>query len=287
MLDSDDETFVSKAIEEKATYHGRRHNPIMYTNKRVKVKDLDKITNHRLKQKGKKQIRSATTVWHRSAPRNKKSIQAKRHKFKGLFCTKKPPKTEDKDNENTHHQRAHVRNVQRSFWSQKTSSNRKYVFMQSIDDKAYVRPGTSEGFSKARNVKVLMPSDINNKQRKLPKYDFADSSAFVTPSTHRILHKEGVIVDGSEKLVSTGDSHFVFTRPKAVIDSSGTTWANETVLLAHDHQEELDVPGTNKGLDVNTRNFMRACHDTPYENSGRDVGEIRAIKSLADERYRA
>ena len=25
----------------------------------------------------------------------------------------------------------------------------------------------------------------------------------------------------------------------------------------------------------------------PYENSGRDAGEIRAIKSLADERYRA
>lgn len=84
----------------------------------------------------------------------------------------------------------------------------------------------------------------------------------MTPSTHRIFHKEGVIVDGSEKFVSTGDSHFVFTRPKAVIDSSGTTWANETVLLAQDHQEELDVPGTNKGLDVNTRNFMRACHDT-------------------------
>ena len=90
MLDSDDETFDSKAIEEKATYHGQRHNPIMYTNKRVKVKDLVKIANHRLKQKGKKQIRSATTVWHRSAPRNKRSIQAKRHKFKGLFCTKKP-----------------------------------------------------------------------------------------------------------------------------------------------------------------------------------------------------
>lgn len=46
--------------------------------------------------------------------------------------------------------------------------------MQRKDDKAYVRPGTSEGFSKARNVKVLMPSDIN-KQRKLPTYDFADT----------------------------------------------------------------------------------------------------------------
>ena len=109
-----------------------------------------------------------------------------------------------------------------------------------------------------------MPSDIN-KQQKLPKYDFAESSALVTPSTHRILHKEGVIVDGSEKLVSTGDSHFVFIRPKAVIDPSGTTRANETVLLAHDHQEELDVLGTKEGLDLNTRNFMRASHDTLFQ----------------------
>ena len=62
MLDSDDETFVSKAIEEKATYHGRRHNPIMHTKKWVKVKDLVKIENHRLKQKGKKLIRSAISV---------------------------------------------------------------------------------------------------------------------------------------------------------------------------------------------------------------------------------
>ena len=31
MLDNDDETFVSKAIEEKAMYHGRRHNPIIQT----------------------------------------------------------------------------------------------------------------------------------------------------------------------------------------------------------------------------------------------------------------
>ena len=195
-------------------YHGQRHNPIMSINKRVKVKGLKKGQSKGLKlQKGKKQIRSATIVWHRSARRNKRSIQAKRHKLKGLFCTKEPPKTEDKDNENTHHQRAHVRNVQRSFWSQKISSNQKFFFMQSIHDKAYVRLGTSEGFSKARNVKVLMPSDIN-KQRKLPKYDFTEGSAFVTPSIHRILHKEGVIVDGSEKLVSTGERHFVFYKTK-------------------------------------------------------------------------
>ncbi len=37
-MDSDDEEFVAKAIEEKATYHGRRHDTVMYTNRRSNVK---------------------------------------------------------------------------------------------------------------------------------------------------------------------------------------------------------------------------------------------------------
>ena len=35
LLDSDDEEFVAKSIEDKATYHGRRHDLVMYTNRRV------------------------------------------------------------------------------------------------------------------------------------------------------------------------------------------------------------------------------------------------------------
>ena len=45
-----------------------------------------------------------------------------------------------------------------------------------------------------------------------------------------------------------------------------------TVLKLCINQEEAD-----------TRILLYANH--PYENSGRDAGEIRAIKSLADERY--
>lgn len=32
-LDSSDEEFVAKCIEDKATYHGRRHDTVMYTNR--------------------------------------------------------------------------------------------------------------------------------------------------------------------------------------------------------------------------------------------------------------
>ena len=87
-MDSDDEEFVAKAIEEKATYHGRRHDTVMYTNRRVKSTDLLNIANFKLLQKGKKLIKSATTVWNRSKPRKRRSVQAKKHIGKALFCKK-------------------------------------------------------------------------------------------------------------------------------------------------------------------------------------------------------
>ena len=63
LLDSDDEDIVAKCIEDKATYHGRRQNLVMYTNRRVKKRDLLNIANHRLMSVGKRLIKSATTVF--------------------------------------------------------------------------------------------------------------------------------------------------------------------------------------------------------------------------------
>ena len=116
LLGSDDEEFVAKCIEDKATYHGRRHDMVMYTNRRVKKNDLLNIANYRLLAKKKKLIKSATTVYNRCKPTSSRSIQSKQHRGKGLFCTKKPPKAEDVDNEYTHFQRAHVKNVNFSFF---------------------------------------------------------------------------------------------------------------------------------------------------------------------------
>ena len=55
----------------------------MFTNRRVKKRDLLSIANYRLLQKGKKMIKSATTPWNRSRPRNMRSRQAKLHIGKG------------------------------------------------------------------------------------------------------------------------------------------------------------------------------------------------------------
>ena len=101
-LDEENEEFIAKCVEDKATYHGRRHDLVMYTNRRVKSRDLTNIANKRLKDAGKRLIKSGTNVYNRCKPKNTRSVQASRHIGKGLMCFKKPPKAEENENENTH-----------------------------------------------------------------------------------------------------------------------------------------------------------------------------------------
>ena len=202
LLDSDDEEFVAKSIEDKATYHGRRHDLVMNTNRKVKKRDLLNIANYKLICRNKKMIKSATTVYNRDKPRSKRSVQAKKHRGKRLFCTKKPPKAEDVDNENTHYQRAHVKNVKCAFFGKEAKDVSHLCFMRSTDDKAYLRSGTSEGFSNARNQRILTPTDVD-KARALPKYDWPEKLVYQTPGAHRIFSKWSTMSDiGEEKLIT-------------------------------------------------------------------------------------
>ena len=216
-IDSECEEFIANAIETKATYHGRRHDTVMYTNRRVKRRDLLQIANQNLLERGKVTIRSSVTAWNRSRPRNKRSIQSKRHRGNALFCSKKPPKTEDKFNENTHYQRAHALGVQTTFFGLR-STLKPFCFFLSMDDKAYLRPGTSEGFNKTRNTRILSHS-AEEKSKKLPKYDWPESQVYITPSTHRVLFKDVVEMNREARLVTKEDRHFVFVRPKVHVDS--------------------------------------------------------------------
>ena len=86
--------------------------------------------------------------------------------------------------------------------------------MRSTDDKAYIRPSTSEGFDKARNIRILTLSD-EAKARKLPKYDWPEKLVYVTPGSHRIFTKSSITMEGEEKLITQDDFHHVFVRPKS------------------------------------------------------------------------
>ena len=77
LIDAEGEEFMLKAIEEKATCHGRCTEATMLVdNRRVKVRDLKNIANANLLKRGKKPIRSSVATWNRSKPRKVRSIQA-------------------------------------------------------------------------------------------------------------------------------------------------------------------------------------------------------------------
>ena len=61
-IDDDEEEFVARCMEAKATYHGRRKETTMFLNRRVRCKDLLRIVNKRRKEKEKAPIKSVTSV---------------------------------------------------------------------------------------------------------------------------------------------------------------------------------------------------------------------------------
>ena len=117
--------------------------------------------------------------------------------------------------------------------------------MCSTDDKAYIRPGTSEGLEKTRNTRILTLSDVN-KARKLPKYDWPERLVFITAGSHRIFTKKGVVDDrGNETLITNDDFHFVVVRPKAIVGSSGSVWVSETVRFQHEYPDAFEIQTDN------------------------------------------
>ena len=60
-----------------------------------------------------------------------------------------------------------------------------------------------------------------------------------------------------KKLITTDDNHFVFVRPKAIVDSSGTTWASETVRLRQRNPDLFEFEET--GQVEYSKPFRRAC----------------------------
>ena len=59
-IDDDEEEFVARCVEAKATYHGRKKETTMFLNKRVRCKDLFRIVNKRREEKEKAPIKSVT-----------------------------------------------------------------------------------------------------------------------------------------------------------------------------------------------------------------------------------
>ena len=233
-LDEEDEKFILNCIESKSTAHGRRHDAVMYLHHRVKKADFLKLANYNRLARGLKPIKSATTVYNRGRPKYRNSIQARRHLGLGLFCSKKPPKAESNDNELTHHQRAHKKNILTYLCGPETASGdgHEFNFIISQDEKAYICPGTSTGMRGARNETVIQPAD-STQARSLPKYDFPLYMVNATPATHRIMNMKVETVQEKEDLCITDDDTIVFMRPKYFGGPSADMWGSESMKMRY------------------------------------------------------
>ena len=163
----------------------------------------------------------------------------------GLFCTKR--KTTLKAEDNYNHQRGHCKNVQLYLFNDLSLA--KFAYIDSEDDKAYVRPGTSEGF-----VRILSTSNSN--ERKLPKYDWPEKQMYQTPGAHTIIEKEVVSIEGEKTFLKTSDHYFVS------MCVCGTTWASEHIWLRQKDPDTFEVPKSGKTVDAKLRSYASVIHDS-------------------------
>ena len=226
-LDTEDEEFIAKCIEETSSAHGRRHDTVLYAGHQVKKCHFLSLANHNLFRRGKKLIKSATTVLNRARPKCVISRAAKLHCGKSLFCSRKPPKTEWHSTISTYHQRAHIRNVKHDMFKPRNKNQSLFI---SFDDKAYLRPGTDVG---VRDVKKGVTFDVTDpqKQKQLPQHDFSEPKVHQPPSPFRFIRGNVEKIGEDQRFVHTEDQTVVIIRPKYFIGSSGSVWASDLLKI--------------------------------------------------------
>ena len=174
------------------------------------------------------------------------------------FSVVKSHQRQDSETELTHHQRPHVKNAIEDFCYNK--EDRKYAFIKSMDDKPYVRPGTSVGLRDVKRGGIFQPSD-SDAARKLPKYDWVKEEVYVTPSTHRIFTKKPQAVGNKEAYVMADDESFVLMWPKAQVGSSGTVWSAEDYELRATRPDLHEVSECSSDFSIPFRGFITRVKD--------------------------
>jgi hypothetical protein len=93
LMGEEDEKRLLKCIEEKSSAHGhgRRGDEKLYTAQRIKKTDFVKLINYFHQERNLPLIKSATTVFNRSKPHNKRSRQAKIKLVLACFAQRRVP----------------------------------------------------------------------------------------------------------------------------------------------------------------------------------------------------
>ena len=233
VIDRGAEMAIYDVLQEQLVAHKSRKGCPLYE-QRITKKEMRCIANTYLSKNGKRLIRSYETARSFGKPKNIRSIQAKQHRGKGLWSHKRAKKSYTDAHINIHYNRAHVKMYTRLIFSDKNRPEfQKLALRRCIDDKAYLRCGTSEGFSRPRNK----PLSIAGESPEIPAYDFPQQAGYVAPGVNLIIKNMHEIQhDGRDKYVTDVVAISVTCKPKLTYASTATHWANDLyrqITLSH------------------------------------------------------
>lgn len=143
---------------------------------------MRRIANKCLAAHGKRLIKSNETARSWGRCRNKRSRQAKQHRGRNFWSHMRTQKTFRQCHVNVHYNRAHIKNYTRLAFGNDTDC-RDLVVRRAIDDKAYVRCGATEGFSRP----IHCPVQVTEEPFDLPTSDYPDTVGYVSPGVILIV----------------------------------------------------------------------------------------------------
>ena len=116
------------------------------------------------------------------------------------------------------------------------------VIRLAIDDKAYVRCGTSEGFSRPLHTPVQLNTGPQS-HLKLPSADYPDRVGYVAPGVKLMVNDmKEVEHRGHDKFIPKDVTVSVTCKPKHIYPSSATNWANDLFANRYVFRNEHEMP---------------------------------------------
>ena len=121
---------------------------------------------------------------------------------------------------------------------------KQHTIRRAMDDKDYIRCGTSEGFSRPM-VKPLVPT-MKSENVEIPCYDFLDKVGYVAPGVTLIINDMEEVIDdkGKDSFAMKDAIPLVSCKPKYIYDSSSTKWANDMYYTRLCFPEKHEESGT-------------------------------------------
>lgn len=171
--------------------------------------------------------------------RNKRSIEAKQHRGKNLWSFARSQKNLKTSHVNIHYNLAHIKNYTRLAFGESFKKYRDLSVRRALDDKAYVRCGTSEVFSRPLN----RPLQVTESHFQLPSSDYPDTVGYVSPGVILLVNDmKEVQHEVRDKFTTTDSTVTVTCKPKHVYPSSATNWHNDMFAVRYFYREEHEVP---------------------------------------------